>query len=91
MKTANFLKELSRFGWEQDRKKKHIMLTNRLFTPDRPLALRKQDEKDIDPIAVSIQAKHAGLVWDSGRQALRLNPDHPYFKRYQQALGARAA
>jgi hypothetical protein len=88
MKTRIFLAALAEFGWELDRDgNKHVILKNNLIPVERPLALRRQDIKDIDPIVVSIQAKNAGLIWDQNRQALKLNPNHPYFKRYQAALG----
>lgn len=74
----------------QDRKGKHTVLVNKLITTARPLALRKQDERDIDPVAMRLQAKNAGLVWDHGRQTCKLNPDHPYYERYRQALGRAA-
>lgn len=88
MKTRKFLEELAKFGWVADREgTKHLILTNRLIQVERPLALRRQDVKDIDPPIVSVQAKMAGLIWDQGRQVAKLNPNHPYYKRYVAALG----
>lgn len=87
MKTRDFLAELARFGWGLGRHgAKHIILENGLIQVDRPLGLRHQDVRDIDPIVVSIQCKAAGLIWDQNRQCARLNPNHPYFARYTAAL-----
>lgn len=84
MKTRDFLAELARFGWVPEREgAKHLLYTNQFFRPERPLTLRHQDVRDIDPIVVSIQAKHAGLIWDQRRQEARPNPSHPYFRHYQ--------
>lgn len=91
MKTRNFLAELGRFGWHVGREgAKHVVLENSLIRPDRPLGLRRQDIRDIDPIVVSIQCKAAGLIWDQGRQCAKLNPAHPYFSRYLAAGLAQA-
>jgi hypothetical protein len=92
MKTRVFLEELAKFGWVVEREgNKHVILTNRLFSVERPLALRRQDVKDIDPIIVSVQSKHAGLIWDQGKQRAKLNPSHAYYKRYIGALGGAQA
>jgi hypothetical protein len=89
MKTRLFFGELAKFGWVVEREgNKHIVLTNRLIQVERPLAIRRQDVKDIDPIIVSVQSKQAGLVWDQNKQCVRLNPNHQYFKRYLEALGS---
>ena len=89
MKTRVFLEELAKFGWRVEREgNKHVILTNKLIPVERPLALRRQDVKDIDPIIVSVQSKHAGLIWDQGKQRAKLNPAHPYYQRYVSALGS---
>lgn len=93
MKTRAFLAELGRFGWGIGREgAKHVVIQNSLITVDRPLGLRRQDVRDIDPIVVSIQCKAAGLIWDQQRQCARLNPAHPYYQRYLAAgLGLQEA
>jgi hypothetical protein len=88
VKTRAFLAELAKYGWCVGREgNKHVILENQLITVDRPIGLRRQDIRDIDPIVVSIQCKAAGLIWDQGRQCAKLNPAHPYYSRYQAALG----
>lgn len=86
MKTKHFLAELERYGWRMSRSGgKHVMLENTLITVERPLALRRQDERDIDPVVVSMQAKWAGLLWDRNRQVAKLDPNHAYYSRYRAA------
>jgi hypothetical protein len=86
MKTRTFLAELTRFGWNLGREgAKHVVLENSLIRVDRPLALRRQDLRDIDTVVVSMQCKWAGLLWDQQRQCARLNPAHPYYQRYVTA------
>ncbi len=92
MKTKNFLAELAQFGWTLGRNGgKHIILENRLIQVERPLGLRHQDVREIDPIVVCIQCKAAGLLWDPNRQRARPNPNHPYYARYTAALNQQRA
>lgn len=91
MKTSHFLRAMGDYGWEQGRTGgSHVLLVNRLFTADRPLALPHDRMRQIDPEYAENTAKKAGLVWYKDG-SLRPNPNHPYFNRYIQAGVARAA
>lgn len=86
MKTAHFLKALEQFGWYISREGgKHVCLSNRYFTPPRPLTLSFSKRSRLEPDLVENTAKNAGLVWKDLHPEPFPNPKHPYFALYQRA------
>lgn len=81
--TSKYLAELARFGWvPTDRSAKHPTLTNKHFTPTRPLTLKHSEMRRIGIENMENCAKDAGLVWDY--DGLRANPKHPYAEHYRR-------
>lgn len=80
--TSKYLAELERFGWYLQRDSKHAMLTNRHFSPTRPLSLKHSEMRRIGIENMENSAKEVGLIWDY--DGLRPNPKHPYAVHYRK-------
>lgn len=82
--TSKYLAELERFGWYLDRANKHPLLTNKHFTPARPVTIKHSEMRRIGVENMENVAKEMGLRWD--HDGLRADPRHPYAVHYR-AMG----